>query len=115
MALLYSCSLFWWRECIRKVLAVNPDKEIVKKYLPIQVLFPIAVCICAQLTVSNSCLTYTRETIFLISVSAILESPAEYFYCDALLSNSMQSRVVAEGVALAVKSASIYAALLMEF
>jgi hypothetical protein len=83
------------------------------------------VCICAQLTISNTTsatsadgggtIAYVRETIFLISVSAILESPAEYFYCDALVSKSMQSRVVAEGVALAVKSASIYGALLLGF
>ena len=60
-------------------------------------------------------MAYVRETIFLISFSAILESPAEYFYCDALVSKSMHSRVVAEGVALAVKSASIYGALLLGF
>jgi len=116
LALLYSSSLFWWRECIRKALAVDPRREIVRKYLPIQVIFPIVVCVLTQLTMNGDTeIKYLRETILLVSISAIFESPAEYFYCDALISNSMQTRVVAEGVALAVKSASIYGALLAGF
>ena len=52
-----------------------------------------------------------RITVLITAVAALIESPAEYYYCQALANGNLRARVVAEGVALFLKAISIYVAI----
>ena len=87
LGLTTTCCLFWWRECIRKVIQKHADKDcetLVWKWLYVQIIFALATL--GQIFIwPEQLLEHQNLCICLTVLSSLIEAPAEVYYFQSIL------------------------------
>lgn len=114
LGLTTTCCMFWWRECIRKVIQKNVGKDceaLIYKWLVIQICF--ALLTLTQVFIWEEQVEHQNISILFTVVASVIEAPTEIFYFKSI--EQPNARLAAEGIALFLKSIFTYCFLVYDY